>query len=420
MKLKRQEREILDGKHGEAQRICLSVLVQLGELYGAEKLIDISMVHDDSVFYVGDAPIEFAEHIAQLGGKVTVPTSLNACIIDHERHQEYRVSKESLEKNKRLEKAHLSIGAIPTWTCAPYQSGLIPRFGEHIAWAESNATAFANSVIGARTNRIAGLVDICAAIAGKIPEFGLHLSKNRRAKRLIKLETITNEMFADDAIFPLLGFIFGELAEDQVTAIAGIPNRIKTDNIKGFSAAAASSGAVALFHMIGVTPEAQTQEMCFQGRRPERVFKLTPGMIRDAEDRLYTASNNRVDLIALGCPHFSLMEFRELLQQIEGKQVHKSITFWVFTSRSIYGWINNCGILDSLKKAGVTVFTDGCPLLYPQKSWNFHSMMTNSVKMANYCYAQTGHKLAYGSLQDCVKTAIEGKVRRRKKLWRKH
>lgn len=417
MKLTRQERYILDGRQGEAQRICLSVLAQLGELYDAEKFIEISMVHDDSVFYVGDAPIEFAEHIAQLGGKVTVPTSLNACIIDHERHQEYRVSKESLEKNKRLEKAHLSIGATPTWTCAPYQSGLIPRFGEHIAWAESNATAFANSVIGARTNRIAGLVDICAAIIGKVPEFGLHLSKNRRAKRLIKLVGITDEMFADDAIFPLLGFIFGELAEDQVTAIAGIPNNVKTDSIKGFSAAAASSGAVALFHIIGVTPEAQTQEMCFQGRIPEQVFELTPAMIRDAEDRLYTARNNRVDLIALGCPHFSLMEFRELLRLIEGKQVHKSITFWVFTSRAVYGWISNCGILDSLNKAGVTVFTDGCPLLYPKESWNFNSIMTNSAKMANYCYAQTGHELAYGSLQDCITTAIEGSVSLRRQLW---
>jgi hypothetical protein len=163
---------------------------------------------------------------------------------------------------------------------------MIPRFGEQIAWGESNAIAFANSVIGARTNRYGDLMDICAAIVGKVPKFGLHLNENRKAEILIHLNDFTDGMLADDAIYPLIGFLVGEMAGDRIAAIKGIPRNVKVDSLKGLSAAAASSGAVGLFHVVGVTPEAQTLEMCFQGIKPKEVLEIIPGMIQDAEDRL--------------------------------------------------------------------------------------------------------------------------------------
>jgi len=417
MQLTDQEKGILDGKHGEGARITLSILVDLGELFGAGEMMEVSQVHIDSSIYFVDAGLEFAERLAELGAKVTVPTSLNPSAIDLERWKEYRVPPELLEKSRRMERAYLNMGATPTWTCAPYQGGMIPRFGEQIAWGESNAIAFANSIIGARTNRYADLMDVCASLVGKVPRFGLHLPENRRAEVLIRLIGVTHEMFKDQAIYPLLGLLVGEMAGDRVVAIEGIPQNAGIDSLKGFSAAVASSGAVGLFHLVGMTPEAQTIEMCLQGTRPKEVLEISPTMIRKAEQGLWTTKGDIVDLVAIGCPHFSFMEFRELAERINGKKVHSSIVFWVFTSRTIHGWIKNCGILKGLIDSGIMVFTDACVLRYPKETWHFNVMMTNSAKLANYCYSQTGLDVAYGSLEECVNTAVRGRICRRKSLW---
>jgi predicted aconitase len=397
MRLSDEEKSILDGKQGGAARIALAVLVDLGELFGAEELMKISQVHIDATLYMVDAGLEFAERIADLGGEVAVPTSLNPSAIDLLRWKAYRVPSEILTKHKRLEEAYLKMRATPTWTCAPYQNGIIPRFGEQIAWGESNAIAFANSIIGARTNRYADLMDVCAAIIGKVPKFGLHLTVNRKAKILIRLKDISAQMFENEAIYPLL----------------------KIDSLKGFCAAAASSGAIGLFHMVGITPEAQTLEMCLHGNKPEKVIDITPNLIKKAEDRLCTAKSDAVDLIVTGCPHYSPAEFNRLVQLIKGKKVHSSVIFWAFTNRSVYAWIKDNGILTDLAGAGVMVFTDGCPLQYPKETWHFSAAMTDSAKFANYCFSQRGLDAAYGSLADCVETAVRGKICRGESRWRK-
>jgi len=420
MRLTDEEKETLAGKHGEAVGIALSILTDMGELFGAEEMMDVSQVHIDSSVYMVDAGLEFVERMAELGGKVAVPTSLNISAVDLQRWRQYRVPGELLEKNRRMERAYLKIGATPTWTCAPYQQGMIPRFGEQIAWGESNAIAFANSIIGARTHRYGDLMDICAALVGRVPGFGLHLSENRKAEVLIDLKDIPGEMFEDKAIYPILGFLVGEMAGDRIAAIDGIPGDVGVDSLKGLSAAAASSGAVGLFHVVGVTPEAQTLEMCFQGNEPKEVLEISPRMIHDAEQRLWTAKGDMVDLVAVGCPHFSFMEFRELARLMDGRKVHSSVVFWVFTSRAIYGWVEDSGMLKDLTDSGIGVFTDGCPLKIPRETWHFHVMMTNSAKSANYCYSQTGLDVAYGSLEDCVDTAVQGKIRRRNSLWKKY
>lgn len=419
MRLSSEEKSILDGKQGEAARIALSVLVDLGEIFGAKELMTVSQVHIDATLYMVDAGLEFAEKMADLGGEVAVPTSLNPSSIDLQRWKAYRVPPEVLLKHKRLEKAYLKMRATPTWTCVPYQHGIIPRFGEQIAWGESNAIAFANSIIGARTNRYADLMDICAAIIGKVPKFGLHLTENRKAGMLIRLKEITTQMFENEAIYPLLGYLFGEMAGDQVAAITGIPQNIKIDSLKGFCAAAASSGAVGLFHMVGITPEAQTLEMCLHGNKPENVYDITPKLIEKAEDRLWTVKRDAVDLIVTGCPHYSPAEFYRLVQLIKGKKVHSSVIFWAFTNRSVYAWIKDNGVLSDLTAAGVMVFTDGCPLQYPKETWHFTAAMTDSAKFANYCFSQRGLYTAYGSLENCVETAVGGKICRRKSPWRK-
>jgi predicted aconitase len=419
MDLTDEEKNILDGQQGEAARVALSVLVDLGDLFGAEELMPVSQVHIDATLYMVDAGLEFGEKMVDWGGKVAVPTSLNPSAIDLQRWEALRVPPEILSKHKRLEAAYLNLRATPTWTCAPYQHGIVPRFGEQIAWGESNAIAFANSIIGARTNRYADLMDICAAIIGKVPKFGLHLPENRKADMLIELRDFDGSMFADDSIYPLIGYLFGEMAGDRIAALTGIPQHVKIDSLKGFCAAAASSGAVGLCHLVGITPEAHTLEMCLGGRKPQQVLGITPAEVRTAEERLRTAENNAVDLVVTGCPHYSTAEFIRLANLLHNKKVHDSVVFWVFTNRTVYAWIKNNGMLSDLVDRGVMVFTDGCPLQYPRERWQFKAAMSDSAKFANYCFSQCGLGAVYASVEDCVETAVCGKICRKESPWNK-
>jgi predicted aconitase len=417
MQLTTRENKMLDGKEGEAVRIAMSILVDIGEAIEAEEMANIAQVHTDSGFYLGDAGLEFVEHLAELGGKVSVSTTMNNTSFDLERGISYGVSQDLLDKVKRIEKAHLQMGAVPTWTCAPYQDGIIPRFGSLVAWSESNAIAFVNSVIGARTNRTGDLIDICSAVTGKYPKFGLYMDENRKAEVLIKCGDLSQDVLTDPSFYPLLGYLAGHKAGNKVVAIEGIPKSVSVDSLKGLGAAAASSGSIALFHVIGVTPEAQGLEMCLNKEDPVNSFAVTPELIRNMEEKLWTTEAERVDWVGLGCPHFSFPEFRELAKLIDGKKVHKEVKFTVFTSRNIYEWINQLGILEMLNDAGIEIFTDGCLLLFPREMSVTGTMITNSAKAANYIYSQAGLKAAYGSIKDCVESAIEGRTIRRGSEW---
>ncbi len=418
MILSDSEKKLLDGNAGEAFRIAMSVICDIGNLYGAKRLIPVSQVHIDTTLYIVEAGAEFAEQMAHLGAVFSVPTSLNPSSIDLVRWKEYRVPPDFLENNRRLERAYLKMGAAPTWTCTPYQHGIIPRFGEQIAWGESNAIAFVNSVIGARTNRYADLMDICAAIIGRVPEFGLHLTKNRKAELVFDITDLSTDLKGRPEFYPVLGYLIGELAEDRIAAVRGAPPDIPIDWLKHFYAAAASSGGVSLVHIVGVTPEAHTLDMCTNaGKEPPACF-ITPELLKKTEDKLHVTRSGNLDLVTVGCPHYSFNEFVTLARRFSGKKVHSATVFWAFTCRSVYALIDNCGLLKELSDAGVMVFTDGCPLQYPKSSWDFTNVMTDSAKFANYSYSQTGLHPAFGTVEDCVRSAVEGSIRRKEIEWK--
>jgi predicted aconitase len=419
MLLTDKEKAMLNGEFGEAVRLSMSILVDVGRLYDASNMISVAMVHDDSIFCVGKAQIDFAEHLVQLGGQFAVPTSSNACNIDQQRWREQRFSEESAEQYLRLIKAHLHLGAVPTFTCAPYQAGLIPRFGQDVAWAESNATVFANSVIGARTNRYAGLLELCVSLAGLAPNFGLHKLENRRAEIIININDLTDKMLTEASIWPLLGYAVGESADDRVVAIEGAPAQVSIDALKSFGAAAASSGAVALFHLIGVTPEAPERDACIDKNKPLIEDAIFPATLREVERKISTAQKGDVDLIVLGCPHFSYQEFLHLTRLLSGRKIHLNVNMWVFSSRSVYHWLIESGLLDTLQDAGIKVFTDGCSLTVPYHLWNTRTIMTNSAKMANYYYSDIGISILYSGLEDCIESAIAGRYIRKRKPWDK-
>src|SRR5580658_171589 len=255
--------------------MAMTILTRMAEVQGASAMLDITQAHIDSTIFIADAGLEYAERLAGYGARVAVPTTLNVSGLDEHHWREWAVPAEWAGKAYRQMQAYQSMGAIPTWTCAPYQAETAPRFGQQIAWGESNAIVFANSVIGARTERYPDLLDICAAITGRVPAVGLHLDENRAGDLLVQLHGLSRQLQEDDSFYPVLGHLLGKLAGNRVPVIEGVEARPTDDQLKALGAGAASSGSVALFHMVGVTPEAPTRQAAFQDRIPEATHVIT-------------------------------------------------------------------------------------------------------------------------------------------------
>jgi hypothetical protein len=411
------DREMLDGCCGPAAQLAMQILVRMADVYGARELMDISHAHIDSAIYLGDATLEFAERLASLGARVAVPTSLNVSGVDECGWKEWAVTPEWAAKAARQMLAYERMGAVPTWTCAPYQTSMRPSFGQQIAWGESNAIAFANSVIGARTERYPDLLDICCAITGRVPAVGLHLEANRAGQLLLRLTGVPAALQRDDQFFPVLGHLVGKLAEDRIPVIAGVCVSPSEDELKAFAAAVASSGRVALFHIVGVTPEAPTASDALHGRDPEQTIDITVDDLRSARSELTTADGRDLDMVILGSPHFSIEEFKRLAPLVAGRRVHPRVKFLVTSSRLMKAQADDAGVLAPLLEFGAQITLDTCILASPMLPPDIRTLMTNSAKYAYYAPSLLGSRVTFGSLADCVRSAIEGRVVRDDAIW---
>ncbi|HTK28659.1 MAG TPA: aconitase X catalytic domain-containing protein [Vicinamibacterales bacterium] len=409
--------EMLRGDAGPAAALAMSILVRMADVYGAPALMDITQAHIDSTIYLGDATLEFAERLASLGAKVAVPTSLNVSGVDECGWQEWSVRPEWAAKAARQMLAYERMGAVPTWTCAPYQTRMRPVFGQQIAWGESNAISFANSVIGARTERYPDLLDICCAITGRVPAVGLHLAENRAGQMLLRVAGIDGRLQGDDQFFAVLGHLVGQLAGDRIPVIDGITVVPPEDQLKAFAAAAASSGRVALFHMVGVTPEAPTLEAALQGREPETTIDVTFEQLAAARRELTTADGDDLDMVILGSPHFSVAEFRLLAPLVAGKRAHPRVQFLVTSSRLMKEMAGEQGVLAPVMEFGARITLDTCILASPMLPPSIRTLMTNSAKYAYYAPSLLNTRVTFGSLADCVRSAVEGRVVRDDSLW---
>jgi predicted aconitase len=412
------DRAMLNGDHGAAAQLAMSILVRMSEVYGAESLMDITQAHIDSTIYLGDATLEFAENLAALGAKVAVPTTLNVSGVDECGWKNWAVTPEWAAKAARQMLAYEKMGAVPTWTCAPYQTNLRPTFGQQIAWGESNAIAFANSVIGARTERYPDLLDVCCAITGRVPAVGLHLTENRAGQMLTALVNVPAALQADGQFFPVLGHLVGKLAEDRIPVVDGVVVRPAEDDLKAFAAAAASSGRVALFHMVGVTPEAATVQAAFHGRRPAERRSIIVDDLRAARDELTTAGEEPLDMVILGSPHFSVDEFKRLAPLVKGKHAHPNVRFLVTSSRWMKELAHEAGVLAPVVDFGAEITLDTCILASPMLPPSIKTLMTNSAKYAYYAPSLLNTRVTFGSLADCVESAVEGRVVRDDSAWR--
>ncbi len=408
---------MLAGEQGPAARLAMSIIVRMAEIFGAACLMDISAAHIDSTLYMGEATLEFAERLASLGARVAVPTSLNVSGVDEHGWQEWAVPPEWATKAQRQMAAYASMGAAPTWTCAPYQTAMRPAFGQQIAWGESNAIAFANSVLGARTERYPDLLDICAAITARVPAIGLHLTENRAGDLLFQLHQIPLDLQEADEFYPVLGHLIGGIAQTRIPVIAGLEVTPQEDQLKALSAAMASSGAVALFHIVGVTPEAPTLDAAFQGRAPQKTEAVTMERLRAARRALSTADGEQLDMVVLGSPHFSLAEFAKLAPLLAGQQRHERVRFLVTSSRAMAALAERAGHLQALRDFGGTVTLDTCILTTPMLPPEIETLMTNSAKYAYYSPGLLNTRVLFGSLADCVRSAVAGRVIRDDARW---
>ncbi len=391
-------------------------MAETARLLGAERLVPIASAHIDGCLYHGDSGTEFAERLVAGGGRVCVPATLNVGALDLLHPGRVRLERPRRDMALRLMRAYEALGCRPSWTCAPYQAGHRPTLGQHVAWGESNAIAFVNSVLGARSDRYGDFLDIAAAICGRAPLAGLHLERNRRATMLFDCAALSPALLDEDAFYPVLGSLLGAEAGSAVAVIAGLPPGVAEDRLKALGAAAASTGAIGLFHVAGTTPEAPTVEAALGGVAPERAIRVTAEMLRAARDRLSTSSAAQIDAIALGSPHFSAAEFAALERLLAGRRV--ALPFYVCTGRHVVAELERDGRLAPLETQGVTIVADTCVVVTPILPPGGGVLMTNSGKFAHYAPGNIGWQVVYGSLADCVASALAGRVERDESLWR--
>ncbi len=407
--LSSEERAIAAGTSGEGAAIAMRIVAESARLLGARKLIPIASAHIDGALYHGDSGTFFAERLVAGGARVAVRATLNVGALDLLGCSRTRLEEPMRGMARRMMEAYRKLGCEQSWTCAPYQAGHRPEFGSDVAWGESNAVVFCNSVLGARTNRYGDFLDIACAIAGKAPDCGLHRQENRRARLVFDLSGLPPSFLASESAWPVLGSLYGREAGDAVGIVVGIGRHPGEDALKAFGAAAASSGGVGLFHVAGVTPEAPDLTAASGGTEPDAVIPVTPGMAAAAQALLSTAAaGDMLDAVAIGSPHLSLAEFDRLQRLTAGRKLR--VPIHACTGRHVVAELDRAGRRKELEALGVVIVADTCvvvtPIL-PDRPGGV--LMTNSGKFAHYAPGNTGYGVLYGSLAECVESAVAGR-----------
>jgi predicted aconitase len=372
MYLTKKEEGILDGDEGEVEERLFRLLVRLGEIYGADKMIPVGSVQVAGVSYksISDPGTEFLEDMASKGAKVKVLTYLNPAGMDLENWKKIGFPNDFAKNQLRIINAFKSMGIVVTSTCTPYLAGNLPRFREHIAWSESSAVSFSNSVIGARTNREGGPSALAAAICGRTPNYGLHLWEKRQPNIKIKVDADMDF----NADFGALGYFVGKQVKNKIPYFTGIKNA-NTDQLKALGAAMAASGAVALYHVEGLTPEADLIEK--NGLETMEVGKKE---LDETYEKLSSGKNP--DVVILGCPHASIREISTLADKLKNKHLKKPI--WICTSRMMKEAADRMGFTEIIEKAGGYIVADTCMVVSPIEKMGYKTTGVNSGKAANY------------------------------------
>ena len=396
MHLTLKENEMLSESQGRATQKAMQILVALGEIYGAERMIQVTSVQIAGVSYdnLGEAGLKFLSAMADGGGRVRVLTTLNPAGMDTENWHNLGIQPDFAEKQQRVLEAFSRMGVTTTCTCTPYLIGNLPHYAEHIAWSESSAVCYANSVFGARTNREGGPSALASALTGLTPEYGFHLSENR-------LPTLTIQVtaqLAETSDFGALGKVIGEQiqASKAVPYILGV-HTATLENLKSFCASLATYGGAALFHMQGITPEAALFTP------PEKRVSVSQAELEAAIHSLNNAAEEEVDFISLGCPHLSIHEIEHISRLLDGRQVKKE--FWITTARTTKQIADRMGYTRIIEASGAKFAADTCCVVAPIQG-RFTAMATDSAKACYYAYSKNKFKTVFLPFEDVVKQAL--------------
>jgi len=413
--LTEDEQAMLSGEQGPAVALSMRIITELGRIRGASELVDIDSVHIDGCIFYGQAGLDFAQKLVALGGQVRVPTTVNVGSVDLI-HPTLILRNSDREKwvfegGRDLMQAYVDLGCRQTWTCAPYQMDSRPDVGRHIAWAESNAIVFANSVLGARTDRYGDFVDIAAAITGKAPRGGLHLDDERYADVVLDCSSLSDQTLALDVTYPVLGYLAGAIAGTTNPVFVGLPGDVSEDSLKAVGAAAASSGGVALFHVVGRTPEAPTLDAALGPNVDAPIHHITAQRLNAARQELSTAREERLDAVSLGTPHASVDEIQEAYDAIVGgPPLAEGVAFYISTGRSVFAEAERRGLVEPLESWGVTFVLDTCTYVTSILRPGTKTVMTNSGKWAHYAPGNMGVDVVLATLGECVESAITATV----------
>lgn len=411
------DRSLLAGEHGKAAQVAMQIVTCMADLQGARALVDISQAHIDGCIYTGPASLQFAQQWVKWGARVRVPTTLNAISVDQRRWRELGIDPALGTPASALGDAYMAMGARMSFTCAPYLLDSAPQLGEQVVWAESNAVAFANSVLGARTQKYADYLDICIALTGRAPLTGCHLDVGRQPQLCIEA---TRPDGADDSFYPLLGYRIGALCGSQIPMITGLENaNPHRDDLKAFSAAFATTSAAPMFHLAGITPEALDRAQLDHWCRELPRVQVTAADLLHSWRELNSAEDVRVDVVTLGNPHFSLSEFARLAGLCKGRRKHPDVLLAITCGRAVLEQAREQGHIAVLEQFGASLITDTCwcmlgePVIPPAA----RVLMTNSGKYAHYAPGLVGRSVHFAGLGDCVAAACSGMASRQIPAW---
>lgn len=412
------ERAMLEGERGEGAALAMRLVLALARSSGATRLLPITTAHVDGCLYHGAASLDFVRRLRDLGASVSVPTTSNVGSVDLIHPDVVRSPAPELAAGRELMETYVELGCRTTFTCAPYQQlAHRPGLGEHVAWAESNAIAFVNSVLGARTARYGDFIDISAAITGRVPDAGFHRDADRLAGLVVDVSAVSADLLREEAGWGALGLVVGGLVGSGVPALIGIEGAVTEDHLKAFGAGAASSGTVGMFHVVGVTPEAPDLAAVVSGRSVPTV-ELSTAQLRAARDELSPDGDRPLEAVSLGTPHFSLAEFGRLAALLDGgPPTSPDVEVFVSTSRALLEEVRAAGLLEVCERAGVRIVVDTCTYVTPILGPHVRHAMTNSAKWAWYAPANVGVTVTLGTLEECVASARAGRIVRDEPRW---
>jgi len=394
LNLTRHEERILNGSYGEGKALAMRLLVALGEVFEADRMIPVGSAQVSGVSYktIGDPGIDFLEDLASKGARAVVKATLNPTGMDLRHWRDHGVPENFANNQLRIVSAFKKMKVSTTCTCIPYYAGNRPRFGTHIAWAESSAVTFANSVLGAKTNREGGPAALASAIVGRTPLYGLHLPENRRPTHIVKLASPLDSQLD----FSALGYAIGDMIPQSVPLIEGFARKPNLDELKALGASMAAAGAIGLYHIRSVTPESNR----FHAEDTTKLDKIviSEKEIREALQKLSTTDD--FDHVCLGCPHMSLREICNVAKRVNGKKLKKPI--WCFTSRRVYSQALKKGYVDKITRAGGKVINDTCMIVAPFEEMNLRAILTDSCKAAHYFPSMCKSDVTLGTLEQIV------------------